>query len=88
MLHYDDSLRQLVANYIEDGRSTIDIVDCLQVSERLVQRYRKNILTLGTHKPPLISLSHRPKSINPVTHDTLQELLDTNSTLMLDKIQD
>ena len=88
MPRYDDSLRQLVANCIEDGGSTADIVDRLQVSERLVQRYRKNILTFGTHKPPLISLSHRPKSIDPVARDALQELLDTNGTLMLDEIQD
>ena len=88
MPRYDDSLRQLVANCIEDGGSTADIVDRLQVLERLVQRYRKNILTFGTHKPPLISLSHRPKSIDPVARDALQELLDTNSTLMLDEIQD
>ena len=42
----------------------------------------------GTHKPPLVSLSHRPRSIGPVARDALQDLLDTNGTLILDEIQD
>ena len=71
MPRYDDSLRQLVANYIVDGGSTTDIVDCLQVLERLIQRYRKNILTFGTYKPPSISLGYRSKLIGPVARDAL-----------------
>ena len=35
-----------------------------------------------------MSFSHRPKSLGPVARHALQELLDTNGTLMLDEIQD
>ena len=85
---YDSSFRQLVANCIEDGGSTAEIVDRLQVSTSLVQRYRNAIKAFGTHDPPPMSLSHKPKSIHLAARDALQELLDTNGTLMLDEIQD
>ena len=88
MPRYDNSLQQLVANYIEDSGSTAEIVDRLQVSDRLVQRYRKAISIFGTHDPPPMSLGYRSKLIHLATRDALQELLDTNSTLMLDEIQD
>ena len=88
MPRYDSSLRQLVANCIEDGGSTAAIADCLQVSPRLVQPYRKAISVFGTHNPPRMSLGHKPKSIHLAARDALQDLLDANGTLMLDKVQD
>ena len=88
MVRYDNSFRQLIANCINSGGTTAEIVDRLQVSDRTVQRYRKNIALFGIHNPPDVSHRGRLKSIHLEARHALRELLDGNGTMMLDEIQD
>ena len=87
MVRYDNSFRQLIANYINSGSTTAKIVNHLQVSDRTVQQYRKNIALFSIHNPPNVSHCSRLKSIYLEAHYALRELLNDNNTMMLDEIQ-
>ena len=58
------------------------------MSNRLVQRYRKNIEVFGVHSPGLRCHRGKQYSIHLKARDALKDLLASNSIMMLDEIQD
>ena len=88
MVRYEETHRRLIATNIKAGVSTAEIVDALNVSDRTVRHYRRNIRIFGVHDPAPFSVQGRPRKIHAAAEEGLRELLTANSTMMLDEIQD
>ena len=88
MVRYDPQYRQLIANSINAGAATREIVEELRVSQFTVDNYRRNIRTYGVHNPPPASIAHRPQKIHLAAREAMTELFRANATMCLDEVQD
>ena len=86
MVCYDNSFRQLITNCINSSGTTAEIVDYLQVSDRTVQQYRKNIALFSIHNSSNISHHDCLKSIHLEARYALRKLLNGNGTIILNEI--
>lgn len=85
---YDNSFRQLVADLIQQGLSAQEIASDLFISDRTVQRYRKNLEGFGTHAPAPCGLTGRPRKMTTVIEEGMLEYLNNQPQgPYLDEIQ-
>ena len=83
---YEPQFRQLIANSLNAGASTREITDGLNVSQSIVNNYRRNIRTFGVYNPPPISIPYYPRKIYLATQDAIVDLLCANPTIYLDEV--
>jgi transposase len=86
--HISKDLKERALWLLERDYVPVDVGDLFGISERSLQRWKKNQATYGTVVPPSLAPRGRPRLLNAdMTHD-LFSLCEESPELFLDEIQD